>query len=62
MEYVRFSTSTGRLLLVVLVILVAVALSASGHDLLTALLVSTVVIGIVTDVSRRMLPARGCAQ
>lgn len=49
-------TSIWRMVVLILILVVALALTAGGHDLLTALLLSTVVIGLGVDVVERCSP------
>ncbi|MFD0773476.1 hypothetical protein ACFQZ2_06000 [Streptomonospora algeriensis] len=47
-----------RLVLVVVVLVAACGLTAAGHDLSTALLLITALLGVAADTARRILPAR----
>jgi hypothetical protein len=54
----RPGISWGRILVVVLVLVLACGLMASGHDLATAVLLSAAVLGTAADIARRLVPAR----
>ncbi|RNL80699.1 hypothetical protein [Halostreptopolyspora alba] len=47
-----------RVILVVVVLVVACGLTAAGHDLTTALLLATALLGMAADTARRALPAQ----
>ena len=49
-------TSVWRMVVLILILVVALAFTAGGYDLLTALLLSTVVIGLGADVVGRCFP------
>ncbi|MBB4932877.1 putative membrane protein YczE [Lipingzhangella halophila] len=57
MLYIRLGLHTGRILIIVLVVLLAAGLITTGHDLVTVTLITVALVGLGADVARRVLPA-----
>lgn len=54
--YLSLDSLTGRIVVVIIVVGVAVALHRQGHDLATALLLAAVALGAAADTAARLVP------
>ncbi|MCY9785205.1 hypothetical protein KIK06_15075 [Nocardiopsis sp. EMB25] len=53
---ISLTPQAARVLVMILILIVALAVQATGHDLVTALLITVVGTGLAADAAHRVLP------